>query len=147
MFKNKKNQVNPHLLNIVEELKDGFCTTDLKGDFLYRNYTALEIFDLKEDKSCNFFQNIIRDDAQITRIQKYLQKHNYIKDLEIDLYTISNKKFPALISINLIKDLYQKPIGMSLLIKDMTYIKKVQHQLLQAQKMESIGMLVSGIAH
>ena len=29
----------------------------------------------------------------------------------------------------------------------MTYIKKVQQQLLQAQKLESIGMLSSGIAH
>jgi two-component system cell cycle sensor histidine kinase/response regulator CckA len=147
MFRKKKKQTNPHLVNIVEELKDGFCTTDLEGNFLYRNQAALEIFDLKDNNDRNFYHNIIRDEAQIKRIRNYLVKQDYIKDLEIDLYTISNKKFPALLSINLIKDPSQKAIGMSLLIKDMTYIKKVQHQLLQAQKMESIGMLVSGIAH
>ena len=50
-------------------------------------------------------------------------------------------------TINVIKDPTNTVIGMSVLIKDMTYIKKVQQQLLQAQKMESIGMLASGVAH
>ena len=70
-----------------------------------------------------------------------------IKDYEIHLFTTENHSFPALLTMNYIKDPANHVIGLSLLIKDMTYIKKMQQQLLQAQKMESIGMLASGVAH
>ena len=147
MFKKTKKNENPHLTTIVEELKDGFCTIDLQGNFLYRNQAALEIFEMKNNDNLNFFKNIVRDEITIKKISDSLEKQDFIKDIELDLYTVSHKKLPVLLSINRIKNPSHKPVGMSLLIKDMTYIKKVQHQLLQAQKMESIGMLVSGIAH
>jgi len=137
----------PRLFNIIDELKDGFCTSNIEGDFIYLNVAAKELIKINGQKDLNFYSNIIRDKRTIEYINKHLEENEYLKDYEIDLYSNNNNKFPCLISITKIKDPSDNIIGMSILIKDMTYIKQVQKQLLQAQKMESIGMLASGVAH
>ena len=102
MFKKSKKPENPHLTTIVEELKDGFCTIDLEGFFLYRNQAALDIFEMNNNNDeLNFFNNIVRDNIQIKKIHDYLSINDFIKDFELDLYTIANKKLPVLLSINL----------------------------------------------
>ena len=146
-IKRKSSEQN-RLLNIVEELKDGFSIINLSGEFIYANHAAQDLFDMKDDKeNHNFFDNFVCTDSHINHIKTYLNTYDYIQDYELELFNTSHTKFPVLLTINLIKDPSKNVIGMSLLIKDMTYIKKVQQQLLQAQKMESIGMLASGVAH
>ena len=148
MFKNKRFQKeNRSLSSIIEDLKDGFCILKPDGDFIYANIAALELLGIREeDNSFNFFNSFIRTEADINYLIATVNKSGYIKDYEIELQ-IYNNKCPVLLTMNQIKDLSNNIIGFSVLFKDMTYIKKVQHQLLQAQKMESIGLLASGIAH
>ena len=43
MFTKRIDSDNPRLLNIVEELKDGFCTIRLSGEFIYSNLAAVEM--------------------------------------------------------------------------------------------------------
>ncbi len=139
---------NPRIFAIVEELKDGFCIMQLDGEFIYMNRSASAMFGFEVNQyGQNFFNDVIRDRKHVNFIKTTLNKQDYIQDYELNVYTASDNKFPVLISINEIKDPGEKRHGYSILIKDMTYIKKVQQQLLQAQKMESIGMLASGIAH
>ena len=147
MILKRSSSNSPKLFTIIEELKDGFCTINRNGEFIYLNLAANEMLQIEDDKNQNFFTEIIRDKNTINYLHEFLNENSYIKDFEIELYTQADKKIPALISINMIKDPGNNVIGMSVLIKDMTYIKQVQQQLLQAQKMESIGMLASGVAH
>jgi PAS domain S-box-containing protein len=148
MFKNKKFQKeNKRLSSIIEDLKDGFCIIKSDGDFIYANIAALELLGIRaEENSFNFFNSFIKNESDITYLIETVNKFGYVKDYEIDLQ-LANNHCPVLLTINQIKDLSNNIIGFSVLFKDMTYIKKVQHQLLQAQKMESIGLLASGIAH
>jgi len=148
MLLSKKEQHKTPLQTVIEELKDGFCTIELKGGFIYVNRVAVELFELYSDtEKFNFYNDIIRDEKHNRNIKKILQDSEFVKDYEIDLYTITDKTFPVLLTLNYIRDPHENVVGISILIKDMTYIKKVQQQLLQAQKLESIGMLSSGIAH
>jgi PAS domain S-box-containing protein len=144
----KKNSENNHrLVNIIDDLKDGFCTITLDGEFVYFNHAAADLIGFKGDANLNFYKDIVTDEEQITIIKSHLEVNDFLKDYELDLTNCKNIKFPSIISITKIKDLSGNTIGMSILIKDMTYLKKVQQQLMQAQKMESIGMLASGVAH
>ena len=138
---------NSRLYNIIEDLKDGFCTLSIDGNFIYVNRAASEMFGMNDIDDLNFYENIIKDSEEISIIKNYLLSHDYLKDYELEIYDICGKKFPVLLSLTKIKDPSNNLVGISILIKDMTYIKKVQQQLLQAQKMESIGMLASGVAH
>ncbi len=148
MFSQKKQSQKAPLQTIIDDLKDGFCTIELNGDFLYLNSVARELFEINSEYNLiNLYHDIIREKKHIDFIQKELDESGFIKDYEIDTYTVSNRKFPIIISLSNINDPHENIVGSSVLIKDMTYIKKVQQQLLQAQKMESIGMLASGIAH
>ncbi len=148
MLLKRNNYEVPRLVTIVEELKDGFCTINNSGNFIYLNLSALEMLELMDSLTeINFFDQIIKDQIHIAQIKNTLSKEGFLKDYEIDLFSSLNNRFPVLLTINNIKDPANQVIGMSVLIKDMTYIKKMQKQLLQAQKMESIGMLASGVAH
>jgi len=148
MLLKKTESDAPRLVNVIEELKDGFCTINLEGGFIYANLAAVEMLEIGEKKNqCNFFQDVVQDEIHIDYINKALEKEGYLKDYEIEISTIEDNKFPVILTINHLKDPVNNVIGMSVLIKDMTYIKRVQQQLLQAQKMESIGMLASGVAH
>ena len=41
----KKNETEvPRLVTIIEELKDGFCTINLEGGFIYANLDTFSIF-------------------------------------------------------------------------------------------------------
>jgi len=144
----KKEKQHAPLKTIIDELKDGFCTIESNGEFIYLNPVATEMFELTHDvDSSNFYDDVIRDTKSIEYIKKVLTEFGYIKDYELEIYSYNNKKIPVLLSLNNILDPHNEIIGYSILIKDMTYIKKEQQQLLQAQKLESIGMLASGIAH
>jgi two-component system, cell cycle sensor histidine kinase and response regulator CckA len=148
MFNNRKIQKeNKRLSSIIEDLKDGFCIIKADGNFIYVNIAALELLGIREkENSLNFFNHFIKTPSDITYLVETVEKFGYVKDYEIELQ-IANNRCPVLLTMNQINDLSKKMIGYSVLLKDMTYLKKVQHQLLQAQKMESIGLLASGIAH
>jgi signal transduction histidine kinase len=148
MLLSKKEQHKTPLQTVIEDLKDGFCTIEKDGGFIYINRVAVELFELYNDtEKYNFYNDIVRDERHNRNIKKVLQDSEFVKDYEIDLYTITDNTFPVLLTLNYIRDPHDNVVGISILIKDMTYIKKVQQQLLQAQKLESIGMLASGIAH
>ena len=148
MFKNKKlPKENNRLSSIIEDLKDGFCIIKMNGDFIYANIAALELLGIKEEeRHLNFFNSFIKSESDINYLIETVNKWGYVKDYEIELQ-IYHTRCPVLLTMNHIKDLGNNIIGYSVLFKDMTYIKKVQQQLLHAQKMESIGLLASGIAH
>ena len=148
MLISKKEHHKTPLQTIIEDLKDGFCTIEQDGSFIYINRVAVELFELYTDtERYNFYNDIIRDKLHNKNIQKILNDSEFVKDYELDLYTISDTTFPVLLTLNYIRDPHENVVGISILIKDMTYFRKVQQQLLQAQKLESIGMLASGIAH
>ncbi|MCK4303334.1 MAG: PAS domain S-box protein [Candidatus Eisenbacteria sp.] len=77
--------------------------------------------------------------AAIQRLEQWSGK--------VQLRTQAGRDFPA--------DLHAAPIpskdlkmgGMLLCVKDLTALKTMERQLLQAQKLQSIGQLASGIAH
>jgi signal transduction histidine kinase/ActR/RegA family two-component response regulator len=145
---NKKAYPDSHkLFSIVEGLKDGFCTLSIDGEIIYANLAAIELLRLKENKVQNFYKDIIRDSNHIKIIKQNIDQRDFLKDYEVDLFMQGDDMISVLLTFNLIKNPSKNIIGLAVLIKDMTYIKQVQHQLLQAQKMESIGMLASGVAH
>lgn len=64
---------------------------------------------------------------------------------EVRLLRKDGTSFPGEISAKVI--LFDKEPGIQVWIRDLTESKRLQEQLIQAQKMEAIGILAGGIAH
>ncbi|KAA3609945.1 MAG: PAS domain-containing hybrid sensor histidine kinase/response regulator [Calditrichaeota bacterium] len=135
------------LSDLIEDLNDGFCSIRIDGDLIYANQSAKKLLKISDDSSINIFTDVIRNKALTQSIKREIEKSKGLKDIECDLYDYENKKFPVILTVNSIKDIDDSIVGMALLFKDMSALKEMHNQLLQAQKMESIGMLASGIAH
>lgn len=135
------------LSELIEELHDGFCSIRLDGELIYSNKSARTLLKLPDFPMLNFFSEIIRDKNLINAIKKSIENPNGLKDTECVFYSLEDEAVPLILTVNNIHDIDSTVIGLALLFKDISVIKEMNAQLLQAQKMESIGMLASGIAH
>jgi two-component system, cell cycle sensor histidine kinase and response regulator CckA len=135
------------LSELIDDLHDGFCSVRMNGALVYANRSAKKLLRIENNETTDFFSTIIRNKVLAESIKKGLLAGTSLNDIECDLYDYKDNKFPAILTVNTIKDVDEKVIGFALLFKDMSALKEMYNQLLQAQKMESIGMLASGIAH
>ncbi len=132
---------------LVELLHDGFCSIRLDGEIVYTNESAKKLLKLSDESTINFFSTIIQNEALTNSIKSGILSGKDLKDIECDLHDTENNKFPVILAVNSIEDIDDSTIGMALLFKDMSALRAMHNQFLQAQKMESIGLLASGIAH
>jgi len=135
------------LAELIEELNDGFCSVRLSGELVYANVSARNLLKIEESQKYNFFDSFIRNPKLVDSIKSAIEDERISKDIECDLYDSQNERFPVILTVNVIRDIDDDVIGMAFLFKDMSALKEMHNQLLQAQKMESIGLLASGIAH
>ena len=71
----------------------------------------------------------------------------HVKDYEVDLKTKSGKAVMVLITAQVEHDENDRIVGYRGIMRDITERKLLEERFIQAQKMESIGLLAGGIAH
>jgi signal transduction histidine kinase len=135
------------ITELIEELHDGFCSLRTTGELIYANKSAKTLLKIDDENSINFFDSFIKKEDSIKKIKDAVVNQNGLKDLECDLFNLKGERFPVILTINIIHDIDNSVVGFACLFKDMSALREVNAQLMQAQKMESIGMLASGIAH
>lgn len=135
------------LSELIEELHDGFCSVRMNGNLIYANRSAKALVKIDDESDYNFLTSFIGDNELIEKIKNEINTMGGIKDIECDLYDTNKERFPVILTVNAIRDIDNSLIGMAFLFKDMSALKAINAQLMQAQKMESIGLLASGIAH
>lgn len=137
-FREAKKQ-KEYIEKLFDIIPEGLITLDHNNQELNSNqsFSALVAYWAKKREidfglaKSEFLQELIKQSRQKTNGQYSLSKNNHTIIIE---YTAAEF------------DSYQH--GSKLLsIRDVTRIKTLERQLLQAQKLESVGRLASGIAH
>jgi len=152
IFKTKENkkQQSFQLSNLIDILQDGICITNLNGELIYLNKAAYSMLGVERSadlSTINFFKTFISESEQVSYLKQQIYQKGLVRNYELELQRIGDGIVDVILTLNIIGDFRQQTIGLLFLLKDVTELKKIQHQLLQSQKLESIGLMASGIAH
>jgi PAS domain S-box-containing protein len=135
--------------SLLDKAQDAILVCDLNYKILYWNKSAQRIYGwLTEEVLGKDLCEIIcaGDDAQITKAQTILAEKDEYKN-EVRQVTKSGKFLQIETRWTLVRNEQNQPDYMLIINTDITESKKVEDQLLRAQRMESIGTLAGGIAH
>ncbi|MEJ5228302.1 ATP-binding protein [Thermodesulfovibrio sp.] len=139
------------LKKIFEASKDAIAISTLDGELLDFNEAAVKMFGYQNTEEIvqnlrvdSIYYNDLSDRDFILR---ELKEKGSVENYEVLFKKKDGSLFYGLISSSLVRDEEGKPLFIVSTIKDITEKRKLQEQLFQAQKMESIGRLAGSIAH
>lgn len=136
--------------SLFEQSQDVIFISDREGNLVDINRAGLELFGyasrteiLKANRAANIFEN----PAMGRKLVKALQQNGQVKDFEINLVKVDGRPVTVLVTAQMERDDFGQVTGIHGIMRDVTERKMLEERFLQAQKMESIGLLAGGIAH
>ncbi len=135
---------------LFEESRDVIFISSTKGKILDINQAGVELFgyESKEELfSIDINKDLYYDSSSREEYKKLMKKEGYVTDFEIELKKKDGQKIVVQETSRVIYDKDGKIIAYHGILRDVTEKIKLQAQLLQVQKMESIGLLAGGVAH
>ncbi len=144
---------------ILEKMQEGYYEVDRSGFFTFINRSACEQLGYAHEEMIGTnYRQLAADDEQSKRIfdayRKIYDTGKPLKDFCWDIRRKDGKRRTVEVSVSLIRDAEENGIGFRGISRDVSEDllaqqerEKLQAQLIQAQKMESVGRLAGGVAH
>jgi PAS domain S-box-containing protein len=135
---------------LFEESKDVLFIAAPEGRLLDMNAAGVELFGYsskEEILQINIANDLYVNPRDRDRFRDAIEHAGFVKDYEITLKRKDGRKIIMLVTSTLMKNEQGQVVAYRGILRDITEKKQLEQQLLQAQKMESIGTLAGGIAH
>jgi PAS domain S-box-containing protein len=143
-------RIERYLASVVENAMDILLSTDSEGRILTWNTAAerLSRHSLAEVKGTVFSDRIWPDHRQdFLRVFERLRTVDETQTGEWDLITSVGTRLPISWALSPMKDENARSIGIVGVGRDLSERRKLEAQLLQAQKLAALGVMADGIAH
>ncbi|HXZ30503.1 MAG TPA: PAS domain S-box protein [Dehalococcoidia bacterium] len=139
------------LRRMFESITDGVTVADRDLNIVQLNEAVLRMHGYKSKEELvgrSALKLIVkRDHARAMENAKRTLKNGAMPNIEYTLLTKDGREFPAELSVAILKDGSENPIGFISISKDISERKKMEEQLILTDRLASVGELASGIAH
>ncbi|SDO00742.1 PAS domain S-box-containing protein [Desulfonauticus submarinus] len=141
---------------IFESSRDMIVVTDKKGLILELNTAGSSLLGLAKEnllQKKHYLKSFFAHDSDWDKIVTQLLNQGYINDIETELVSPVKKNIRYVLLNGTVEYFEEKEKNSNLkeifhfLVKDITRRKTMEQQLLQADKLASIGKLAAGVAH
>ncbi len=136
--------------SIFEETKDVIFISTPRGEFADINPAGLEWLgysSLEELKKIDIATDLYVKAEDRLNFQQSIDRHGYVKDFEVELKKANGQKMTVKITATAVRNEKGRVVNYRGIMRDVTLEKTLEHQIMQAQKMEAVGQLAGGIAH
>ena len=135
--------------SLFEDVLDAVVTFRTDGELIDVNPAGREMFGLGGESGgdWNLARDFIIEDGRFAALQAEIAAHGSIRDFELQLRKPEGGRRIALFTGSADERSPGNRRIIHGILRDVTEQRELQRQLLQAQKMESVGTLAGGIAH
>ena len=142
-------EAKDRLQKLIESSSDAITTADNRGRLVFWSKGAEDIFGYKASEvlgqsAAPFYANG-REEAR--RIMGQLLRKGQLKNIEVDYLGKDGRKIFASLSASLLRDERGEVTGSLGIIRDITEFRVLSQQLLQSERLATIGRLSTQIAH
>ncbi|MEQ9412190.1 MAG: PAS domain S-box protein, partial [Cyclobacteriaceae bacterium] len=133
--------------SLFERSIDPIFLADDKFNMVDANSSLQNLFGYSYEQACNLdLEELFIDKSEFTSFKEKLDKDNHVRDFEVTLKDKNNKKLISLVNCVRIDDT-TSPVYYQGIIHDITMRKKVERELIQAEKLSTTGKIARTIAH
>jgi PAS domain S-box-containing protein len=134
---------------LIESSIDAIITTDIEGtiNFFSKGAQKLYGYSTQEIVGNPFTQYCGDNPGKITELIKKLKKTGKLQNQEIEFVASDGSKIPSIVSASFLKDGNNKIIGILVILRDISDQKRLQEQVIQAERLKALGEMAAGVAH
>ena len=133
---------------LFEASKDAILAFDNNGGIVDVNSSGTSLFGYSKEELLSMdADGLFFSPEARKRIWEKLDESGFVNDYEVEMNIKEGAGIVVHLSLSAIRNDQGEQCGLRGIVRDLTERRKLEQQLLQAQKMESIALLAGGVAH
>ncbi|MFZ5766946.1 MAG: two-component system sensor histidine kinase NtrB [Thermodesulfobacteriota bacterium] len=133
--------------HFFENSKDMVYFCNAGGEISDINTSGLVMLGYEERPPTINLLSFFKSEETLTRYLTTLHEMGFVSDFELELQTQDGSTRHILLTANAIRDGQGNMIGCEGIAKDMTRLRQMTEQLINQEKMASVGQMAAGVAH